>query len=300
MEPLPGARNALAALTAARVPWLLLTNGGGELESKKAAKISAALGYPVRDDQVVLSHTPMRALCAPLAQQRVLVLGCRDSLAVARHYGLQRAVSAMDMLRDTPALYPFIDVTARVPLPDRDEPFAAVMVLHDPNSWGLELQVCMDVLRGGAPLGSGSTQAVPYLYSNDDLTFSAAHPVPRLAAGSFTLALKALWAATSGVREPLRVTAFGKPSTVTFNYAQQQLLEVAAADAVMLSSFSRVFMVGDNPRSDIRGARAAGAPWSSILVRSGVFRGGGNDALDPADAVVQDVAAAVELVLRHR
>ena len=34
-------------------------------------------------------------------------------------------------------------------------------------------------------------------------------------------------------------------------------------------SFSGIFAVGDNPAADVRGANAAGAPWTSILVRTG-------------------------------
>lgn len=33
----------------------------------------------------------------------------------------------------------------------------------------------------------------------------------------------------------------------------------------------------DNPASDVRGANAAGGPWRSVLVRTGVFHGSGND-----------------------
>ena len=33
----------------------------------------------------------------------------------------------------------------------------------------------------------------------------------------------------------------------------------------------------DNPASDVRGANAAGGPWRSMLVRTGVFHGSGND-----------------------
>ena len=45
-------------------------------------------------------------------------------------------------------------------------------------------------------------------------------------------------------------------------------------------------MIGDNPKSDIRGANAA--KWKSILVRTGVFKGE-NDPLDPATYVVDDI-----------
>lgn len=39
-------------------------------------------------------------------------------------------------------------------------------------------------------------------------------------------------------------------------------------------------MIGDNPKSDIKGANDAG--WISILVRSGVFHGLENDKENPA------------------
>jgi ribonucleotide monophosphatase NagD (HAD superfamily) len=45
-------------------------------------------------------------------------------------------------------------------------------------------------------------------------------------------------------------------------------------------------MIGDNPKSDIRGANSAG--WSSILVRTGVFKGE-NDEEDPAKYVVDNI-----------
>ena len=183
--PLPRASETLRKLASKRLPFVLLTNGGGELETSKAAKLSKLLNLPIHPLQVILSHTPMRPLCASLSSRRVLVLGCRDALGVARGYGLTRAVSALDLLRDDPRRYPFIDCD-RVPLPHREEPFAGVMVLHDPNSWGLEVQLACDVLRGGWPLGSGGRggQSCPMWISNQDLTFAGAYEgAPRLAGG---------------------------------------------------------------------------------------------------------------------
>ena len=48
------------------------------------------------------------------------------------------------------------------------------------------------------------------------------------------------------------------------------------------SPFGAIWAVGDNPRSDVRGANAAGAPWVSVLVRTGVAKE--NDPADPAQA----------------
>lgn len=63
--------------------------------------------------------------------------------------------------------------------------------------------------------------------------------------------------------------------------------------------FSGIYAVGDNPAADIRGANTAGAPWVSVLVRTGVFEGEGNSNTDPAHVVVDDVAAAVDAAM-HR
>lgn len=341
--PLPRARDTLRSLSASRTPFILLTNGGGELESTKAAKLSKLLQLAIHPLQVVLSHTPMRPLCASLAAHRVLVLGCRDAIGVARAYGLAHAVSAADLLHDEPSRYPFIDVPARVPLPNREAPIKAVMVLHDPNSWGLEAQVAMDVLRGGWPLGSGraAAQAVPMYISNPDLTFAGAYAgAPRLAGGAFSVALKALWAAThpSGHCEPLRVEAFGKPTRATFDFAGLRLRQWAAwcdangwhkrvegpptlspeeaaaalaaeaaatgeaggsggVGAAALPFFERIFMLGDNPAADIAGANAAGGPWRSVLLRTGMWEGGANDAGHPAAHVAQGVGEGVAAAL---
>ena len=45
-----------------------------------------------------------------------------------------------------------------------------------------------------------------------------------------------------------------------------------------MEGLKKVYMVGDNPESDIRGANQyvseMGSKWESILVRSGVYSGG--------------------------
>lgn len=59
-----------------------------------------------------------------------------------------------------------------------------------------------------------------------------------------------------------------------------------------------LWMIGDNPLTDIAGANAAGAPWRSALVRTGMFLGDGNDRDNPGTVAVDDVAAAVQHILR--
>ncbi len=66
--------------------------------------------------------------------------------------------------------------------------------------------------------------------------------------------------------------------------------------------FTAIYAVGDNPAADVRGANAAGPPWVSVLVHTGVFQpshGITNCQQDPAEIVVPDVDAAVDAAL-HR
>lgn len=59
---------------------------------------------------------------------------------------------------------------------------------------------------------------------------------------------------------------------------------------------SNFYMIGDNPKSDIRGANQQG--WISILVKSGVFNKDlDNDETDPANYVVDNFKEAVKLIM---
>ena len=245
---LPGAAAALSRLDAAKIPWLLLTNGGGEVEASKAAAVGAILGRTISPAQVVLSHTPLRSAVAAHAAQRTLVLGCKDALGVARSYGARRAVNAAAVAADEPSRYPFLSYT-RTPLADREEPFGAVFVLHDPNSW-VELQVALDVILGGWPLGSGRRQSVPVYASNADLTFAGAYPVPRLAAGAFMRCLRLMFRDVTGGQE-LAVEQCGKPSRLTASFARAALAAVRG-DAAAGDHFDRLIHIGDNPAADVR------------------------------------------------
>lgn len=61
--------------------------------------------------QVVLSHTPYRALAqeTPLGQQPVVVSGRKDTPAVARHYGFQKVVTTAELRRAYPHATPFAE-----------------------------------------------------------------------------------------------------------------------------------------------------------------------------------------------
>jgi ribonucleotide monophosphatase NagD (HAD superfamily) len=58
--------------------------------------------------------------------------------------------------------------------------------------------------------------------------------------------------------ETLKIQPFGKPFRVTYEFAMQTLSKWKAKCGYGTEPFTDVFMVGDNPRADIRGANNAG------------------------------------------
>lgn len=105
----------------------------------------------------------------------------------------------------------------------------------------------------------------------------------------------------------LEYTTFGKPNSFVFKNAELVLkqlvsslhgnVQVAYHEIASSHQFKTLYMVGDNPSVDIKGARQAGHPWFSILTRTGVFWGKENHDEFPADLVVDTVEEAVDYVL---
>lgn len=82
-KALPGAVDALRLLDDAKIPFILLTNGGGVVESVKAEQVSGILGYEVKPAQVVVCHSPFRALAPKYARVKSLIVGDPDVMSVA-------------------------------------------------------------------------------------------------------------------------------------------------------------------------------------------------------------------------
>lgn len=60
--PIPRARESLQFLHSRKIPFILLTNGGGKLESDRVDDLSARLGVPLSVDNFIQSHTPFAHL----------------------------------------------------------------------------------------------------------------------------------------------------------------------------------------------------------------------------------------------
>eukprot|EP00258_Populus_trichocarpa_P049722 XP_024465741.1 uncharacterized CDP-alcohol phosphatidyltransferase class-I family protein C22A12.08c isoform X4 [Populus trichocarpa] len=176
------------------------------------------------------------------------------------------------------------------------ETVKAVFVVSDPVDWGRDIQVLCDVLRcGGLPGQENGHQPQPPLYfAADDLEYQAAFPSNRLGMGAFRIALESVFNRIH--YNPLEYVCFGKPDPFVFKNAEAMLKQLQPSyhsdnfkepGDSGLRSFKTLYMIGDNPSVDVKGAQQAGHPWFSILTRTGVFRGKHNHAEFPADLASQ-------------
>ncbi|PBP15530.1 HAD-superfamily hydrolase, partial [Diplocarpon rosae] len=343
--PLPGASKALAYLQRNSIPFILLTNGGGKLERERVQELSEKLEISLSEDNFVQSHTPFKDLLdgsgarKGLRDSTILVTGgdgdkCRR---VAESYGFKHVVTPADIITAEPDIWPFSQEfseyyksTAR-PLPNSLDPskaadplkIDAIFVFNDPRDWALDIQIIIDllmskqgilgtysVMNGDTTLADNGWQkdGTPKLYfSNPDLLWAAAYPIPRFGQGAFQAALTGVWRQATS-QPKLHCVTIGKPYRASYRYAEKVLNKyrtelLSGSSKTEVSPLLKVFMIGDNPESDIRGSNAydskSKSVWSSILVKTGVYQDGTVPSYKP-DVIVDDVLEGVKWALKER
>ncbi|CZR58585.1 related to cat eye syndrome critical region protein 5 precursor [Phialocephala subalpina] len=319
--PIPGAAKALTYLHNNNIPFILLTNGGGKYESARVAELTDKLGVPLSEDNFVQSHTPFKQLVGgydgieALKDKTIMVTGgdgdkCRK---VAERYGFKNVIIPGDILMDNPTIWPFSQVFTDYyqkihrPLPrpvDLADPakslkIDAIFVFNDPRDWALDSQIILDLLS--------SKQGILGTYSDKNGDTSLPNNGwQQDGQGGFQASLRGVWDVTTGGAK-LERTVIGKPHAETYKYAENVLntyrthLLGAGTKGKPVGRLQRVFMVGDNPESDIRGANdyesAHDTKWTSCLVKTGVFREGTKPAYAPK-VIVDDVLSAVKWALK--
>ena len=152
-------------------------------------------------------------------------------------------------------------------------------------------------------------------FSNSDLVWASEYHLDRLGQGAFRTALAAVFYGMVGdERENHKVEfiheLFGKPTPTTFHCAQQRLKahrqslldSKGGGGEKEESKLKNVYMIGDNPASDILGAfnwntlSKLEVTWEPILVKTGVYKSGKPSS--PPNAIVPDVTAAVQWALK--
>lgn len=249
-------------------------------------------------------------------------------------YGFKNVVTPGDIFTADTSIWPFCSPSKykslAKPLPTpmlKDNPegslkIDAILVFNDPRDWALDIQIILDLLlssrgilgtysskNGDVSLPNNGWQQddqPPIYFSNPDLFWASEYHLNRLGQGGFQASLAGVWEATTGGAK-LQRTVIGKPHSYTYAYAEKVLSKYRAkllrSSEEELGPISKVFMVGDNPESDIRGANEyrspVGTEWNSILVNTGVYTPGTVPKYQP-QVNVANVLDAVKWALKEQ
>lgn len=306
----PEATATIKHLQKQGVPFILLTNGGGMTEKKRVDFINKTLQLedsPIHQDQLVQAHTPMKTLIPH--HKRVLVLGGPgdDAREVAESYGFEEVLRPVDIIRANPTIWPYHMYTdeqlekwgkdpavskVSVDGPYENLPIDSILCFNDSRELGGDLQLALDLLNSeNGVLGTkrsikSSKPAIPIIFSNNDFLWSNEYRLPRFAMGALKIAILTIYEKIN--HAPLEQVTLGKPQKVCYDYAHHILIDWRKVvlglekpgnmclpqlnSPPVETPFKKVYMVGDNPESDIKGGNDY--KWGSILVRTGVYQDG--------------------------
>lgn len=297
---IPGAEKAIQKLISNKVPFVFVSNGGGSLESKKAEDLSKKLDVEIVPEQVIVCHTPFKGLVEKYGDSPILILGREDCLEVAQSYGFKQVYTTTMVHEMLPHAVPTRKVEI---ISDKHENFKypvfeAAFVFHDPVDWTLDIQILSDILvhpnHNLPDIYSPRKQLIPLYACNADIVYVTEHPYPRYTQGAFVETFRYLFQFYHDI--PLDLVYYGKPFKVQYEYAEELLRQHAERLGITVP-ITKYYGIGDNPKSDIRGARNAGEKWESILVKTGIFsKDLPNDETDPADHVLLDITEAVDFL----
>ncbi|XP_061908704.1 haloacid dehalogenase-like hydrolase domain-containing 5 isoform X1 [Entelurus aequoreus] len=239
------------------VPLVFVTNAGNCLRQKKADQLSHILGVPVSQDQVIMSHSPLR-MFKKFHDKCVLVSGQGPVLEIAKNLGFKNVIS-VDMLRESFPLLDMVDHNRRPKLPaspvGKLPKVEAVVLFGEPIRWETNLQLIIDVLLTDGNLSSGHQSPrshLPLLACNMDLMWMAEAQSPRFGHGTFLVCLENIYKKITG--QELKYEALmGKPSELTYHFAEY-LIRGQALQKQWQLPVTSLYAIGDNLMTDIYGA----------------------------------------------
>lgn len=263
--PIPGAKEALERLdktSRGRVPRIYLSNGGGRTEQTRANQLTTVLGVPVKAEECVLPHTPMKAITQQYRENPlpVLIIGRAGAPEVSRTIGLDHFVTLEDFARSRPFLFPQKTYNEVLDTPVAPDGVSAIFVIEEPFDWGEALQVSVDILRcknGRIPMspderiewqvpdGPGEKQSVPVYVANPDFVYGGRFSFVRYTVGAFMDCLNMLHTKLTG--RGIEYELYGKPEQVTYDWGKDVLQKQIGPDGV--KSLKRIYAIGDNPLS---------------------------------------------------
>lgn len=336
-KPLPTAKPALELLNKYKIPFILLTNGGGVTESSRASFLSSSIGVPISPLQIVQSHTPMKAFAHNNQFDRVLVVGGdRDNARkCASEYGFKDVIMPVDIVNADPSISAHHRITPEefecALSPEKlniEKPVSAILVFNDARDMGTDTQIILDLLnsengvigtkRSITTINDKQKPSIPIVFSNNDFLWANDYKLPRFGQGALRIMIEALYKEVNGLKEneKLQLEILGKPFPIQYDFAHNVLIdwnkkmaENNTHDLNQLlpklnekptnSPFRKIYMVGDNPASDIMGANVNG--WESLLLRTGVYKDADWDTIvaKPSGGVHDDVLKSIRFALRE-
>ncbi|NXC99577.1 HDHD5 hydrolase, partial [Certhia familiaris] len=301
---IPAARTAFRKLVNAQgqflVPVVFVTNAGNCLRQKKADQLSHLLGVPISQDQVMMSHSPLR-MFKHYHEKCVLVSGQGPLLDIAQDLGFCQPIT-IDTLREKRPLLDAVDHDRR-PNVLVSGGFCfkslSVVLFGEPVRWETSLQLIIDVLLTsgypGNPYEQENYPHIPVLACNMDLMWVAEAQSPRFGHGTFMVCLENIYKKITG--KDLKYEALmGKPSRLTYQYAEH-LIRAQALQRSWEQPIQTLYAVGDNLMTDVYGANlwenelasAAAAHCRSVLVCTGVYNPHTEAPLDTRDSITETV-----------
>ena len=211
-----------------RIPSIFVTNAGNTLRQQKADQLSNWLNVPVTEDQVVMSHSPLK-MFSEYHDKQVLVVGQGPVETIAQSLGFRKVIT-MDTLRHMFPSLDCVDHKRRRAAPCSFNEFfprvEAVVMFGEPIRWETSLKLLVDVLMTNGHPSSSPTSIpsphLPILACNMDLQWMAEAVLPRFGHGAFLLCLENLYKKVTG-RDLVYSALIGKPSEITYRHGEHVL-----------------------------------------------------------------------------
>lgn len=306
---LPTAKPALELLNKCNVPYILMTNGGGVKESDRVKFLSKKIDVPISPLQIVQSHTPMKVFANNQRNDRILVVGGEKDNArkCAMEYGFTDVIMPIDIVKAEPSISPFHNYTPRdfadyardMDQINLNKAIKKILVFNDSRDLSSDCQIILDLLnskdgvigtsRNNNKINDLQVPSVPIVFSNSDFIWANDYKLPRFGQGALCTMIESLYKATNNLKDNKRLLSkkLGKPYKVQYDFAhhvlidwRNKILQMKTNELEQVlpslneqpknSPFKKIYMVGDNPASDIKGANDHG--WESLLLRTGVYK----------------------------
>ncbi|XP_076363026.1 haloacid dehalogenase-like hydrolase domain-containing 5 isoform X2 [Tachypleus tridentatus] len=235
-----------------RVPTVFVTNAGNMMRHKKAQQLTDWLRVEVNEQQVVMSHSPLR-MFRQFHEKHCLISGQGPIVDIAKGLGFTK-VTTVDQLRNSFPTLDAVDHKRRNHVPCAFERYFPR--IEEPVRWETSLQLILDVLMSnGLPCETLPTAPYPHLpllACNMDLQWMAEACMPRFGHGAFLVCLENLYKKVTG-KDMIYTALVGKPSELTYLHAEHCVLQEARKMS-LTEPIKTLYAIGDNVNTDIFGA----------------------------------------------